>query len=72
MRKDMTRAVQERTVLLYKDDNAWRLALEVAKDDAPLVVLLDSRGQVVWKHQGNYDEGAYRALLKRLSEYKGA
>lgn len=72
MRKDMARIAQERSVLLYKDDKAWRQALGVTKDDAPLVVLLDAKGQVAWKHQGLYDEGIYRALLKRFSEYKGA
>ena len=72
MKKDMLPDAEAHSVLLYKDDKEWRQALGVEKNDTPLVVLLDPKGQVVWKHQGLFDSVAYRALLKRFSEYNGA
>lgn len=54
MRNPMTPAMRERTVLLYKNDKAWRKALDVdrVKDDAPMVVVLDAAGKPVWRHNG--------------------
>ena len=72
MKKDMLPDAEAHSVLLYKDDKEWRQALGVEKNDTPLVVLLDPKGQAVWKHQGLFDSVVYRALLKRFSEYNGA
>jgi hypothetical protein len=72
MKKDMLPDAQAHSVLLYKDDKEWRQALGIEKDETPVIVLLDTKGQVVWKHQGLFEQNTYRALLKRFSEYNGA
>jgi hypothetical protein len=57
MRKDMTPALRERTIVLYKNDKAWRKSLDVdrVKDDAPVLIMLDAAGKPVWRHNGFFD-----------------
>ncbi len=62
MRKDAPAAMLDRSLCLYKDEKAWRAALGIVKDEAPVVVGIDAKGQVTWTHQGFYGADAWKAV----------
>jgi hypothetical protein len=70
MKKGMPPAIQDRSVLLYKDDKVWRTRLGVTKDDAPFVVLLDAKGQVQTIRTGAYDSALAEAIRSKLSDLR--
>jgi len=71
MKKDTPAAMLDRSLCLYKDEKAWRAALGVVKDDAPMVVLFDARGQVEWKQQGFYNAETGKAVMERTARWGG-
>ena len=52
MRKGMSSAEQERSVVLTQDDKAWEKYFEVSNEQEPQVMLLDAHGNVVWRGHG--------------------
>jgi len=45
---------RERTITLYLDKNSFRKALELPSEDDIYVLLLDRRGQVLWRTEGSF------------------
>lgn len=62
MKKDVPAAMLDRSLCLYTGEKAWRAALGVAQDDAPLVVGIDAKGQVAWMQQGFYGSETWKAV----------
>jgi len=68
MRKGTPQPLLKRSLIMTKDDRAWRVALGVKQENLPVVVLLDSAGKVLWVHEGLYDDGAAGELKKRFGD----
>lgn len=71
MKKDTPAAMLDRSMCLYKDEKAWRAALGVVKDDAPLVALIDAKGQVAWKQQAFYNSETWKAVKEKAARWGG-
>jgi len=52
LRKGLSAAEQDRSVILTQDEKLWRSYLGVTVDRDPYVVLLDAAGQVRWRGHG--------------------
>ncbi len=52
MRKGMSTADQERSVVLTQDDTLWEKFFAVSNGQEPQVMLLDAQGNVVWRGHG--------------------
>ena len=52
MRKGTAAADQEQFVVLTQDDKLWRQFFGVTTDKDPYVVLLDAKGDLVWRGHG--------------------
>ena len=68
MRKGTPQLLLKRSLIITKDDKAWRAALGVKQENLPVVVLLDAAGKALWTHEGLYDDETAAELKKRLAE----
>ena len=68
MRKSTPPALQAHSLILTKDDKAWKRALAMKDDKLPVVMVLDTAGRVVWTHEGLYSGEAYEELKTKLTE----
>jgi hypothetical protein len=66
MRKGTPPQLLERSLILTKDEKAWKHAVEVKHDNLPVVVLLDATGRVLWTYEGLFGDEPYRELKTRL------
>lgn len=57
---------RERTITLYVDKDAFRMALAIDDEEDIQVLLLDEEGQVMWKAQGSYTAEKGDALKSAL------
>jgi hypothetical protein len=56
----------DRSLVLTKDDKAWRSALGVKQENLPVVVVLDGMSQVLWSYEGVFADGALAELKSKL------
>lgn len=66
MRKGTPQPLLERSLIMTKDEKAWKHALESKHDNLPVVVLLDATGRVLWTYEGLVGDEPYRELKTRL------
>jgi len=66
MRKGTPPQLLERSLILTKDEKAWKHAVEVKHDNLPVVVLLDATGRVLWTYEGSFGDEPYRELKTRF------
>lgn len=66
MRKGTPQPLLERSVILTKDDKAWRQAVGSKNDKLPVVVVLDAKGQIVWTFEGVSNDESLRELKTKL------
>jgi hypothetical protein len=59
-------AMQDRTVVLYRDETLWKQRLAFSDDSRAYVVLLGADGRIQWRSEGAFKEDAY-AHLKDLA-----
>lgn len=62
MRKGTAARDQENVITVYSDAGAWKQRLGYDSPDAAYLILLDQRGVVRWRHNGAFDESAYKDL----------
>jgi predicted transcriptional regulator len=62
MRKATPKLLQDRSLILTKDEKAWKAAVGAKQDNLPGVVLLDAAGKVLWTYEGLFADEAYREL----------
>jgi hypothetical protein len=55
-----------RTVTLYLDKRAFRMALEMPDEEHIYVLVVDRAGQVLWRERGRYSEAKVAALEELL------
>lgn len=56
MRKGLSAAEQDHSVVLTQDDKLWRSYFEVSEDKDPYVVLINGAGKVLWHGHGDARE----------------
>jgi hypothetical protein len=66
MRKGTPAPLLERSLILTKDENAWKQAVGAKQDNLPVVVLLDAKGSVLWTYEGLFGDEPYRELKSKL------
>ncbi len=66
MRKGTPAPLLERSLILTKDEKAWKHAVGAKQDNLPVVVLLDATGSVLWTYEGLFGDEPYRELKSRL------
>jgi hypothetical protein len=66
MRKATPKPLLDRSLILTKDEKAWKAAVGAKQDSLPVVILLDAAGKVQWTYEGLFAEEAYRELKIKL------
>lgn len=66
MRKSTPQPLLERSLILTKDEKAWKHAVGAKQDNLPVVVLLDGKGQILWTYEGLFGDESYRELKTRM------
>jgi len=67
MRKGTPAPQQDRSLIMTKDETAWKRALRSTQDNLPVVVLLDPSGRVLWTYEGVFRSDAYGQLKSNLA-----
>ncbi len=68
IKSSMPVAVQNRTIVLYRDDQLWRQRLGVKNEGRAYVVLLDRSGTIRWISSGGFSDSTYGVLKAKLAE----
>jgi hypothetical protein len=71
MRKGTPKKDHENVITVYGGTDPWKERLGFQAPDVAYLILLDQRGVVRWRHAGKFDEQAYTALSKSVSELIG-
>jgi hypothetical protein len=66
MRKGTPQSLLDHSLVMTKDEKAWKQALGVKQDGLPVAVLVDSAGQVLWTYEGAFGEEPYHELKGRF------
>ena len=66
MRKGTPVALLDRSLVFKKDAKAWKTALAVKQESVPVVVVLDSAGQVAWAYEGVFLEEALHEVESKF------
>jgi hypothetical protein len=66
MRKGTPPSLLERSLIMTKDEQAWKRALGARDDKLPVVTVLDEAGNIVWTYEGLADDEAYSKLRAKL------
>lgn len=67
MRKGTPKSEQENVITVYGGSDSWKQRVGYQSPAAAYLVLLDKRGVVRWRHNGELDETAYRDLNAQAS-----
>lgn len=70
MRKEMNAGLQDRQLLLYRDEKGWRARLAIQDDSVPWVVILDRTGAVMWSRPGVFETKALGEVEEKLKSLK--
>jgi hypothetical protein len=66
MRKGTPQALLEHSLVVTKDEKAWKNALGAKDDKLPVVAVLDAAGNVIWTYEGLLGDEAYSELKAKL------
>ena len=66
MRKGTPQPLLGHSLIMTKDEKAWKLAVGAKQDNLPTVVVFDSAAQIQWKYEGLFGDEPYRELKARL------
>lgn len=62
----MPPALQDRTILLYRDENLWKQRLQIADERHACVVLLGPAGRVQWMTSESFADAIYSDFSKSI------
>ena len=68
MRRGTSEEDYEHVITVYRDTDSWKRRLSFTEPDVAYLILLDRTGKVAWRHQGGFEDGAFRALSRKTSE----
>lgn len=66
MRRGTPKSDQENVVTVYGGTGQWKERLGVTDEKLAYLVLIDQKGNVVWRHGGPFEEGQYNALSEQV------
>jgi hypothetical protein len=66
MRKGTPQTLLEHSLILTKDEKAWKHAVGANQSNLPVVVLLDAAGHPLWTYEGLFADEPYREIKTRL------
>lgn len=66
----MPSALQDRTILLYRDEDLWKQRLQVANERHACVMLLGPTGRVQWMKSGPFADALYSEFSKSIGALK--
>jgi hypothetical protein len=67
MRKVTPQPLLEHSLIMTKDEQAWKRALGSRDDKLPVVAVLDEAGNVVWTYDGLANDEAYSEVKAKLA-----
>jgi hypothetical protein len=67
IKSSMPSSMQDRTIVLYRDETLWKQRLAFSQDNHAYVLLLSSDGRIQWKSEGAFKEDAYVQLKDQLA-----
>jgi hypothetical protein len=67
MRKGTPKKDHENVITVYGGTDSWKQRLGFQSPDAAYLLLVDQRGVVRWRHQGEFDEKAYGDMSIELA-----
>jgi hypothetical protein len=67
MRKGTPKKDQENVITVYGGTDLWKQRLGFQSPDAAYLLLVDQRGVVRWRHQGEFDEKAYADMAAEVA-----
>ena len=65
---DMPPAVQDRTIVSYRDEELWKQRLAATDDSHAYVLLLGSHGHMHWRNSGTFNDAEYTKLKSGIQE----
>ncbi len=66
MRKGTPQPLLERSLILIKDEKAWKRAVGASQNNLPVVVVFDASGHPLWTYEGLFSEEPLHELKTRL------
>jgi hypothetical protein len=60
-------AMQDRTLVLYRDETLWKQRLAFPEDSRAYVILLGPDGRIAWRSEGAFTEAPYAQLKDQLA-----
>ena len=66
MRRGTPKADYEHVITVYRGANEWKRRVGFGDPNAAYLILLDPAGNVAWRYQGRFDEGAYQELSSKV------
>lgn len=66
MRRGTPKADYEHVITVYGGTRPWKERLGFQAPDAAYLILLDKNGIVQWRHNGAFDEAAYKTLSEEM------
>ncbi len=66
MRRGTPEVQLSHSLVMTKNEKAWRQALGVKQDGMPVVILLDPAGNIVWAYEGEFGDEPYRQLKSKF------
>ena len=66
MRKGTPQPLLERSLILTKDEKAWKHAVGANQNNLPVVVVFDAAGHPLWTYEGLFGEEPLREIKTRL------
>jgi hypothetical protein len=67
IKSSMPVSVQDRTIVLYRDEQLWKQRLAVKDESRAYVVLLDPSGTIRWINSGAFSDATYGLLKTKLA-----
>jgi hypothetical protein len=68
IKSSMPVAIQERTLVLYQDEELWKLRLTFSDDKQAYVLLLGADGRIRWKSTRGFAESEYLGLRSEVEK----
>ncbi|MHB1938026.1 MAG: hypothetical protein ACYCOR_15760 [Acidobacteriaceae bacterium] len=66
IKTSMPVSVQNRTIVLYRDEEAWKQQLAVTDASRAYVVAIDQAGTIRWVNSSSFSDASYRSLKNEL------
>jgi ATP10 protein len=67
IKSSMPSTMQDRTIVLYRDEKLWKQRLAFSEDSRAYVLLLGSDARIQWMSEGAFKEEAYAQLKDQLA-----